>query len=59
MGVAVSKKASRDSGGGDDAAMASVGRWLEWALYKILLLSLLVGVANSNEALRKMLDAIK
>ena len=57
VGVAVSKKASRQED--QDDAMATVAQWLEWGLYKALIVAFVIGVANSNETLRQMLDAIK
>lgn len=57
VGVAVAKKASRADD--TDQPMATVRQWLEWGLYKGLLVAFIVGVANSNATLRQMLDAIK
>lgn len=60
VGIAVSRKAyADDKDGGTESTWALVGRWLEWGLYKALLLAIIVGVANSNDTLRQMLDAIK
>lgn len=57
VGVAVAKKASRAED--TDQPMATVRQWLEWGLYKALLVAFVIGVANSNATLRQMLDAIK
>jgi uncharacterized protein YjbI with pentapeptide repeats len=59
-GIAMSRKAySEDEKPATESAWSLAGRWLEWGLYKALLLATLVGVANSNDTLRQMLDAIK
>jgi uncharacterized protein YjbI with pentapeptide repeats len=59
-GIAMSRKAySEDESGAAVSAWSLAGRWLEWGLYKALMLAIVVGVANSNETLRQMLDAIK
>lgn len=57
VGVVVAKKASRADN--TDQPMATVRQWVEWGLYKALLVAFIVGVANSNATLRQMLDAIK
>lgn len=39
-------------------ANARIGSWLEFMVAKVLLVGVLLGLANSNETLRKMLDAL-
>lgn len=39
-------------------ANARIGSWLEFVVAKVLLVGVLLGLANSNETLRKMLDAL-
>lgn len=54
MSLAFRKTARKD---GEEEA--PVSRWVEYGLYKLLVIAIALGVANSNETLRQMLDAIK
>jgi len=55
VSVAASKSPPRK----EEKDPVTIPSWLEFLLYKVLTIAVLLGVANSNETLRQMLRTIK
>ena len=53
------KLAFSKSARGKDEADVPLRRWGQYLAYKVLIVAIVIGIANSNQTLRQMLDAIR